>query len=322
MKSVLVVTIDVEPDCSPSWHYSNPLTFKGVDVGIGKILHPLFCKYGYIPTYLINNVVLEDKNSVDVLSSLRNECELGTHLHPEFIAPEKEFDDYAGKKGSANCCFYPNDVEFQKISSITSLFSNQFGFNPTSFRAGRFSAGANTILSLERLGYLVDTSVTPHVIWNDKSREKPVDFSNAPEQPYWMDTQHISNTAKSGKILQVPVSIALKKRNPIKELVSSGAGILHPIRKYRNLWLRPYYSTAEEMIFIVNEFQRKYKDEQVIVYNLMFHNVEVMPGLSPYTNNEQQVHSYLRELEKFLSHCSSNHILPSRLSDLYELFRK
>jgi len=91
MKSVLVVTIDVEPDCSPSWHYSNPLTFKGVDVGIGKILHPLFCKYGYIPTYLINNVVLEDKNSVDVLSSLQNECELGTHLHPEFFFRSNEF---------------------------------------------------------------------------------------------------------------------------------------------------------------------------------------------------------------------------------------
>ncbi len=59
------LTIDVEPDCTPSWHYSNPLTFDGVKIGIGEILHPLFLKYDIVPTYLINNVVLEDEQNIN-----------------------------------------------------------------------------------------------------------------------------------------------------------------------------------------------------------------------------------------------------------------
>jgi len=321
MKRVLVATIDVEPDCSLTWHYSNPLSFNAVHEGIGKILQPLFRKYNFTPTYLINNVVLEDQKSVDLLSSLKGECELGAHLHPEFMAPDKKHDQYAGRKGVANCCFYPAEIEFEKIKNITALFSRQFGYSPTSFRAGRFSAGENTIRSLEKLGYLVDTSVTPHVCWNDATREKPVDFSTAPEQPYWMETNNITRKAAHGKILQVPVSIAQRKRNPVRELISSGAGLLHPWRKYRNQWLRPYYSSMQEMRFILQQYQLRYQQEKVVVYNLMFHNVEVMPGLSPYTKNVQQAEAYLHELEKFLAHCSNIGITSSRLSDLYEVFR-
>ena len=321
MDRVLVATIDVEPDCSPTWHYSNPLSFNAVYQGIGKILQPLFRKYNFTPTYLINNVVLEDQKSVDLLSSLHGECELGAHLHPEFIEPDKKHNQYAGEKGVANCCFYPIEIEFEKIKNITELFSRQFGYSPTSFRAGRFSAGENTIRSLEKLDYLVDTSVTPHICWNDVTREKPVDFSTAPEQPYWMEDNNISRKAVHGKILQVPVSIAQRRRNRVRELISSGAGVIHPLRKYRNQWLRPYYSSAQEMMFILQQYQSKYQQEKVVVYNLMFHNVEVMPGLSPYTRNVQQAEAYLRELEKFLAHCANTGITASRLSDLYEVFR-
>jgi hypothetical protein len=108
-----------KPDCSPSWHYSNPLTFKGVDVGIGKILHPLFCKYGYIPTYLINNVVLERQEF-----SGRTFPLCGTNVNLALISilnsllRKKNANNYAGKKGSANCCFYPKDVEFQKDQAV------------------------------------------------------------------------------------------------------------------------------------------------------------------------------------------------------------
>ena len=134
---------------------------------------------------------------------------------------QKEYEDYAGKKGIANCCFYPEGIEFSKIQSITQLFTNAVGSAPTSFRAGRFSAGLNTIRSLEAQGYRVDTSVTPHVCWNDKSRERPVDYTHAPEQPYWMGKNNMSEDDGNGKILQVPVSIALMKRNPLREFLSS-----------------------------------------------------------------------------------------------------
>ena len=64
MNCYLVITIDVEPDCTATWQYSNPLTFTGVTEGIGQKLHPLFEQYSMVPTYLINNVVMEDNESV------------------------------------------------------------------------------------------------------------------------------------------------------------------------------------------------------------------------------------------------------------------
>jgi hypothetical protein len=321
MKKYLVVTIDVEPDCSPNWRYSDPLEFKGVSIGIVDRLQPLFNEMGIVPTYLINNVVLEDRASVDVFRSLSGRFQLGTHLHPEFIAPQKQFDNYAGKKGVANCCFYPPDIESEKITSITSLFEKAFGYRPTAFRAGRFSAGANTISALSSQGYLVDTSVTPHVCWDDKTREFPVDFTHAPEQPYFIDESEITRPDPRGGLLQVPVSISLVKRNPLKEFISAGAGLRHPFRKYKQVWLRPHYSTAKTMRTIAKQYFDRYRDQDQVVLNMMFHNVEVLPGLSPYTKTEADCRVYLQQLREFFMFCSQENMITPGLSDLYKIYR-
>ena len=76
MNRYVVITIDVEPDCSPDWRYSDPLTFRGVHEGIAKILQPLFNKYSIIPTYLINNVVLEDEESINTFKNLQGSFDL------------------------------------------------------------------------------------------------------------------------------------------------------------------------------------------------------------------------------------------------------
>ncbi|HEU5164332.1 MAG TPA: hypothetical protein VFU29_02260 [Chitinophagaceae bacterium] len=322
MKKFLVITIDVEPDCSSTWHYSNPLTFKGVTEGIAQRLQPLFNKYDIIPTYLINNVVLENKESVSILKNLTGRYELGTHLHPEFIEPEKKFDNYAGKKGTDNSCFYPPQIEFEKIKNITFLFEQQFDYKPTAFRAGRYSAGSNTIKSLVKLNYLVDTSVTPHICWNDATREQPVDFTDAPEQPYFIDAENIIHEINSSNILQVPISITLKERNPLKEFIISGAGLLHARRKYKPIWLRPYYSPFEDMLFLYHQYLSSYSTRDCIVFNMMFHNVEVLPGLSPYTNTDEDCERYLTELERFLIFCRKNEVINIGLSDLAHEFKK
>ncbi|HVU99205.1 MAG TPA: hypothetical protein VHE34_28480 [Puia sp.] len=322
MNKYLTITIDVEPDCTPDWHYSNPLTFRGVDIGIAQRLHPLFCESGIVPTYLLNNVVLEDPASVDVLRGLPGPFELGTHLHPEFIEPDKQFTEYAGKKGEANCCFYPPAIEAEKIRNITALFEKDFGYRPVSFRAGRYSAGLNTMESLRNNGYLVDTSVTPHVCWADRSRQQAVDFTDAPEQPYFMSKDAITREYPAGDLLQVPISIALKKRNPWKEWLVSGAGLRHPIRRNKAIWLRPWYSPAEQLIGIARQYLQTYSHKDTVVLNMMFHNVEVLPGLSPYTATEEDCRLYLQQLRTFFEFCNTEGIQGIALSKLYDVFRK
>jgi hypothetical protein len=318
MKQFLVVTIDVEPDCTLNWNYSDPLSFKGVSIGIVERLQPLFNKYNVVPTYLINNVVLEDRESVQVFKQLQGNYELGTHLHPEFMEPQKKYTDYAGKKGAANCCFYEPSIEFEKIKNITDLFRQDFGYDPKSFRAGRFSAGDNTIQSLAKLGYLVDTSVTPNVCWNDKSREKPVDFRNTSEQPYLTGNQ-IRHQQDGGQLLEVPVSIALKKNTVIHTLKKIIKRPGKP-KLYSPVWLRPVYSDINDFQWLLEHYRRKFASRPVVVYNLMFHNVEVIPGLSPYTKTEQDCKAYLDQMEWLFSYCQRNDIQSCSLSQLYEHF--
>jgi hypothetical protein len=321
MNKFITVTIDVEPDCTLSWRYADPLTFRGVEQGVAERLHPLFLKHNIVPTYLINNVVLEDDNSVNVFKSLKGPLELGTHLHPEFIEPHKQHHHYAGKKGVANCCFYPPAVEFEKIAAITNLFRNKFGYSPLSFRAGRFSAGANTISSLQQLGYKVDTSVTPHVVWDDRTREQPVDFRKAPEQPYFIKPGTILERDPQGAILQVPVTVTEAPAVWWKELKRTRFGTRGTIRRRRPLWLRPVYASLQECVRIAEEYFARYQHEEVVVLNMMFHNVEVMPGLSPYTRSEKDCQQYLGLLEDFFSYCRQHQVKGIKLSDVYELYR-
>jgi hypothetical protein len=321
MKKYLAVTVDVEPDSSSGWQYSDPLQFEGVHVGIKDRLQPLFMEYGIVPTYLVSNIVLENPSCVDTLGNLPGDCELGTHLHPEFIEPAKRFSDYAGKKGEANCCFYPPEIEFEKIQNITILFENAFGFRPKSFRAGRYSAGINTIKSLVKLGYQVDSSITPHVLWDDRTREFPVDFTGAPEQPYWISEEAITREDHRGELLEIPISIQLKRRNAIREFIVAGGGLRRKLRKHKPVWLRPFFSSANEMIGIAEQFCEDYQYKDKIVLNMMFHNVEVLPGLSPYTHSESDCVNYLNQMVRFFRFCRQDNFIPLGLNELYKSYR-
>lgn len=306
MDKFLVITIDVEPDCTPSWHYSNPLSFNGVTEGVKKRLQPLFNKFDAVPTYLINNVVLEDRLSSDIFNELEGSYELGTHLHSEFIEPEKRFYEYSGKKGEENQCYLTKEIEFEKMKNITRVFRDNFDKNPTSFRAGRFSAGKNTISILKELGYKVDTSVTPHIRWHDKTRLVPIDYTNAFEQPYFIKEGTILKSSSVGKILEVPVSIIDNWR----------------FLKRKPLWLRPYYSNLKDFLKIIYTQSNTYAHSENIVFNMMFHNVEVMPGLSPYSKTENDCKNYLDLIESFLVYCKNNQISCVGLSDLYDIYSK
>lgn len=320
MNRYVVITIDVEPDCSPTWRYSDPLTFTGVQEGIGKILQPLFNKYGFTPTYLVNNVVLENDESVRTFKTLGGSFELGTHLHPEFIEPQKTVFDYAGKKGVANSCFYPPEIEFEKIRNITKLFKNCFGYDPTSFRAGRFSAGPNTIVSLSKLNYKVDTSVTPNVRWDDKTREKAVDFRRAPWQPYRLGPDNLTTEVTNGKILEVPVSITLKKLSVpgyIKHVVKNKR---IPYKASSPQWLRPKFSGTKQLNNIIEVMTARHNKQDSLVFNMMFHNVEVMPGLSPYSTTAADCAEYIATVEWFLRYCNEQKIKSTGLTPLYDIF--
>jgi hypothetical protein len=300
----LCVSIDCECDKGPAWRTRIPLRFDGVHVGIGERLHPLFRRFGAAPTYLLSPELLRDAACVDRLAALDG-CELGTHLHGELAPP----DAFEPPVTAAVQREYPPDVEEAKLAWLTDTFRSCFGRAPASFRAGRFGIGASTIGILERLGYTVDSSVTPFVDWSSVS--PGLTFSGAPTQPYHPDAREPGRPGES-PIVEVPVTIrpSALARVPI-------VGKLAEAR-----WLRPTKNDARELIAIARDAvdaARRARPEAPVVLNAMFHNVEVVAGASPYAATDDGALRIVDRLGALLELARREGFAFARLSDVPEI---
>lgn len=285
-KIFLTITIDVEPDCSRNWSRSTPLTYKSVTHGIPHVLQPLFNRYSAKPTYFLSPEVIEHDDSVRALSTLNGRYELGIHLHPEFTAPAKEYDRYDGVQAMKFACYdYSDDIEFRKLENLTEDFKRRFGYRPLCYRAGRFGADIHTVRSLSQLGYLVDSSVTPHIDWG---RQGGPDFREFPAQPYFIDPDNFTKELAGSKILEVPVTIG-GKRLPFL-----------PDHWLFYNWLRPTHMSVWEQKKLIEQYIRTYKEAPNIIFCMMFHSMEIIPGASPYARNQQSANGILSRLNSTL----------------------
>lgn len=267
-----ILTIDVEIDASASWKTSSPASFEGVLKGIPK-LQDLCDKYGVKPTYLLSPAVLFDKDCIELFKSLNlNNCELGTHLHGEYIGPKAKYSppDFSGCDPGEMQCQYSEELEFEKLKTLTNHFQDTFGYSPKSFRAGRFGARGWTIKSLEQLGYTHDSSVTPGRNWYNIA-----DYSSCKKlSPYHPSSEDICKEGNS-KIIEVPVTIT------------------------KNLeWLRPTpgfsnFSKTKKVIRYASS-----SSKNVVHLCSMFHNVELIPNKSPYCKTDKDCEILMHTLEE------------------------
>jgi len=299
---VVTVSIDTECDHDTQWARSNPLEFESITEGLPNRLQPVFEEVGAVPTYLLTVEVLEDQASVEALRNLSGRYEYGTHLHAAFIEPEKKFYDYAGIDSPDFQCGYAPDIEFQKLSNLSKLFERELGFRPTSFRAGRYGASADSIDSLQRLGYKVDTSVTPHLRWSEPNAQ--VDFRKAPEQPYFPAPGEIAIAGEPSvaRLLEVPVTVKPRLfRDP--------------------RWFRPWFASVDQMKEIFRYQMQQHSNERVLSINMMFHSMEIIEKASPYPQNADDVKKFLDDMQAALQWCAEEGASFSGLSGLHDLYQ-
>jgi hypothetical protein len=309
VSAFLVVSIDCECDKGPAWRCRKPLAFRGVTEGIVARLQPLFVRHRAKPTYLLSAEVMRDEASVEGLRRLPGDHELGAHLHGEYAEPgafEPETTDAFQRD-------YPPAVERAKLVYLTDLFARTFGRRPTSFRAGRFGIGASSLGILDSLGYAVESSVTPHMDWSSKG-SAGLTFAGAPTQPYHPDPEHPARPGTS-RLLEVPVTI----RPAALANVPLVGGLLEP------RWLRPSRGTAEGLVEVANdeiaeaERARPSGARAPVILNAMFHNVETIPGASPYAATEREVEGILERLATLLAFARARGIRVVGLSDVPSL---
>ncbi|MDE2110134.1 MAG: hypothetical protein KGJ79_03250 [Alphaproteobacteria bacterium] len=309
MSVYLCISIDCECDKGPGWRTRKPLAFSGILHGVRDHLQPLFRRFHVKPTYLLSPEIMRDTQAVETLAKLDGGVELGTHLHGEFAEPGA----FEPEITSAFQCHYDRETERQKLHSLTNLFRNSFGLTPRSFRAGRFGIGRHSLELLQDLGYIVDSSVTPHVDWTGAGAPE-ASFRCAPTQPYWPvldDAERVAS--EGGTLLEVPVTIrpSLLTKLPIVSHWSTPR------------WLRPTRGSVNGLVAVAKDEIRHARSSYAgrpIVLNCMFHNVEIIPGASPYAKNEAQAGAIMERLAGLLAFAEREDIRSLGLGDIPELF--
>lgn len=279
------VTLDVERDYGPSWATPRERTFRSVVEALPHRFAPLCARHGVRPTYLVSAEVLLDREAVATMRSL-TDCELGAHLHAEYVPPGPRpgtWNDPSLRISTMQCELEPED-ERQRLATLTELFAQQIGHRPQSFRAGRFGASAHTGRFLTELGYAVDSSVSPGVLWTDGQGRARPDWRGLPFSPWRVHDDGDLRHAGRSPLHEIPVTVV-----PASVLGRNGDD---PV------WLRPWYSDRATMLAIL---ERAARDEDRgapwRTLCLMFHSMELVAGASPYAQNEAEVERVLADLE-------------------------
>ncbi len=302
----LCITIDTECDKGAGWKVEKPLGFAGVTDGLGQRLAPLFRAHRAKPTYLLSPEIMRHDESVALLRTLAKESDLGTHLHAELAEPGAYVPDETAAF-QRDCS---EDEERAKLTTLTDSFKSTFDRKPTCFRAGRFGVGKNSVPILESLGYEVESSVTPHMEWASAGAPG-LDFRGAPTQPYHPDPNEPGRPGSS-RMWEVPVTI--------RPSVLARVPIVGKLAEPR--WLRPTRGTEESIVLVAKEelaAALAAAPERPAILCAMFHNVEIVPGKSPYAKNESEARAILSRLSALLSFCEREGVSVVGLSDLPEI---
>ncbi|MBA2304786.1 MAG: hypothetical protein H0W08_19425 [Acidobacteria bacterium] len=292
----LLVGIDTEGD--NQWDAAARLDQRFENIYALPRLHALFARCGVRPTYLITYPVAKDQRSAAVLRDLLagSECEIGAHHHAWETPPCTEADVKRHPYASA----LPR-VQFDaQLDALGNAITEAVGERPVSYRSGRFGFSADHVATLERCGYLVESSVAP--LFSETHKGGP-DFVEAPLRPYFLAYDH-ATLAGCSSLLEVPVSAALNRRLPrILQYAYARAPrpyttkrVLRALCLLRMRWLRPSYSSVGDMIGLAKDLARW--NEPVL--NLLFHSSEALVGGSPYNRTQAELDAFCERLERFL----------------------
>jgi peptidoglycan/xylan/chitin deacetylase (PgdA/CDA1 family) len=262
-------------------------------------LHALFARHGVRPTYVITHPVARDPQSGATLRTLlaAGDCEVGAHHHAWETPPCSPEDVQRHPYASS----LPLDRFEAQLESLTRAIETEIGTRPLSYRSGRFGFSAAHVAGLERLGYLVESSVAPLFFETHKGGPE---FVEAPLRPYFLAYDSAVEPGTSN-VLEVPVSAALNRRLPawLQHAYARAPRpyttkrVLRALRLVKLRWLRPSYSSLEDMCSLARDLAGMNQP----VLNLLFHSSEAIVGGSPYNRTQGELDAFCDRLERFFS---------------------
>jgi len=292
----LLIAIDTEGDNQWSVDARRNQTFENIYAL--ERLHAFFARHEVRPTYVVTYPVARDPRSARILRALQShgDCEIGAHHHV-WETPPCSPEDLVKH---AYALSLPLEQFDAQLASLTDAVSDAAGERPTSYRSGRFGFAAAHVSSLERQGYLVESSVAPLLY---EAHKHGPDFVDAPLTPYYLSYDSATH-AGSSRLLELPISAALDRRVPLWLQRWYGRmpspymtkRMLRLLRIAEVRWLRPSYSSAEQMMSLAGQLVQR----GVPILNLLFHSSEAIAGGSPYNRTQSDLDAFFDRLARFL----------------------
>jgi len=318
----VLVTIDTEED---DWGTYRTQGNSVANIALLPELVPLWERFGVRPTYFVNYPPMVSPEASDVLRSLARDtrCEMGVHCHPWNTPPLREV---VGRPPTMMNGL-SDEENFAKLSVLTSLFEERFGSRPRSFRAGRWGFGATVARPLHRLGYQVDSSVSPLLDW---SRSGGPDYSQAADAPYCFDPDEPFVPVKGGALVELPASIGFlwgpRGSSATLRAALEGSflaryrvvGLLDSIGLFARRWLSPETTRDGEMARLA----RRLVGSGATVLDLTFHSSALLPGATPFVRSEADREKFVKRIETFLQFCVRKGFSFSTASEVAGAFRR
>jgi len=317
METKLVVTIDVEEEQKWGTFKAKGNTTRHLE-NIDR-LQLLFEKYKVKPTYLLNWEALQNKKAVAKFKNyLKNEkCEIGAHMHPWATPPHHE--KICEKNTFANNL--PAKLVEQKLKNITNKIKKEFKVQPKTFKAGRYGFNENQAKILKKLGYRVDTSVTPYISHEQFQGPSFVDFPNL---PYLLDLNNIKKENKKSNLLEIPATVGFNLENfelankiyNSKNLISK---ILMHFKIVKRLKLTTEGFSAKEMEQISNIYLKRKSP----VLHIEFHSENIMHGFVEYVATTEELEKFYSKLEEVFDYLiNEKKVEPMTCTEFYNWFSR
>jgi len=312
----LIVTIDTEED---NWGDYRPTGCTLENIKRLPSLQGLFDAYDVKPTYLVTSAVATNAKAVSILKGILKEgkCEIGSHCHPWNTPPFEEKNTIR----NSMLCNLPAELQYRKLESLHNMIRQNFGIQPISFRAGRWGYSQEVANNLHKLGYRIETSMTPFVDWKD---DYGPDFSDILPLPFKFFCENVYPDTPDGAMLEVPVTIGFLQENFsfCKRLLNLSRknfakkfhlmGCMYRLNLLNRVWLSPEFSNSREMIKLAEIMAKK--NYQMI--HMTFHSPSLKAGLSPFVKSNDEEVQFLQRLKEFLAFTHDSGMTSITLADI------
>ena len=195
----LIFTVDTEED---SWGNARASRYGVKNIGALPALQKLCDELEVKPTYLVTYPVVTNETAAAILRALLEggNCEVGAQCHPWNTPPFEEPES----KWNSMLCNLSEDLQHKKMAVLHEAIERHLKVSAVSFRSGRWGYSRSVATNLAKLGYKVDTSITPFTDWTSVGGP---DFSAVEPRSFRFSADHILRESPDGQLTEIPVTI-------------------------------------------------------------------------------------------------------------------